>query len=551
MQRVSVVIPCYNSGATIRQTVDSVLSQTWGNVEVIVIDDGSTEAATIEVLDSLSGVRLIRQNNAGLPAARNSGFSVATGEYVLPLDADDWLEPDAIEKLMRALIENPEASYAYSYLRLEGEASGILEKNYNFFEQLFLNQIPYSLLMPRFLWRDVGGYDETMRRGYEDWEFNIRLGASGHHGVVVPMPLFHYRVARTGMLLARSNKLHGELWQEIQIKHRLLYRPVQLLKLWKKWYTQPSTYPVWIYFGWLIIHRITPKSLFSLLFRTLRKHSHSKRVSRQVIAGFGEEWSRFTQDEINDEERQKIFDDYFAIFPWSQLPAKAKGADIGCGSGRWATVAAPRVGWLTCVDASSAALNVAKKNLHLHKNVDFLLADVNDLPFSDAELDFAYSLGVLHHVPNTTAALSNIAKTLKPGGHFLLYLYYAFDNRPLWFQLLWRLSDMMRRLISRLPRGARFMVCDVIAATIYWPLGRFASVCERMRIPIKNLPLAYYRDKSFYVMRTDALDRFGTVLEKRFARDQIARLLKQTGFVNIRFSDSEPFWCVVASTPCK
>lgn len=546
-EMVSVVIPCYNSGATIGQTVASVRAQTWRLVDIVVVDDGSTDPSTIAVLDALTGIRLVRQKNAGLPAARNAGFAAAIGDYVLALDADDWLEPDAIDKLVCALERNQGASFAYSYMWLEGEANGVLPKSYNYFEQLFLNQIPYCLLMRRSLWRSIGGHDETMRRGYEDWEFNIRLGACGHYGVVVPRPLFHYRVASKGMLLARSNRLHGELWSEIQRKNAATYRLSNLFRLWKEWRLKPSTYPLWLYFFWLSAHRILPQKIFALLFKKLRKHSHSRRVSKRVIDGFGEEWTRFDQQQLTAKERQKIFDDYFAIFPWHELPDGSKGADIGCGSGRWAGVVAPRVGWLTCLDAGSATLKIARRNLAGCENVDFKQASVNDLPFANGELDFAYSLGVLHHVCDTEGALRCIARAIRPGGHFLLYLSYAFDSRPPWFRKLWSFTNLARKLISHLPRTPRFIVCEAIAAFVYWPLGRLTALCKRMNISVKNVPLAYYADKSFYVMRTDALDRFGTSLEKRYTKNEIACLLTNAGFEKISFSDKEPFWCALAT----
>lgn len=546
MQRVSIVIPCYNSGATINQTIDSAKAQTWGDVEIIVVDDGSCDPVTVATLDALSGIRLLRQPNAGLPAARNAGIAAATGDYVLPLDADDWLEPEAVAALLSTLQATPTATYAYSHMQLEGEAQGVLAKSYNFFEQLFLNQMPYSLLLPKDVWKKVGGYDETMHRGYEDWEFNIKLGIHGYFGVVVPRPLFHYRVTSGGMLLSRSNRLHGELWREIQDKHTSTYLAGNLIAVWRDWRNKPATYPLWMYFGWLFIHRLLPQASFSALFRYLRLHSHSRRVTNQVVNAFGEEWSRFPQHEMAESERQEIFDDYFSDFPWDDLPENSRGADIGCGSGRWATVAAPRVGWLTCVDASAAALEVARKNMAGQENVDFRQADVKQLPFADGELDFAYSLGVLHHVPDTTDALCSIARKLKPGGFLLLYLYYGFDNRPPWFRLLWRIADLMRRLICHLPSVLRFAVCDTIAVFVYWPLGRLAALLAKLGMQVGNFPLAYYKDKSFYVMRTDALDRFGTRLEKRFRRDQIAAMLENAGFENAQFSDTEPFWCAVA-----
>jgi glycosyltransferase involved in cell wall biosynthesis len=282
---VSVVIPCFNSGSTIAQTIDSIKDQTWLNVEIVVVDDGSDDAATQEVLNALKGVTLLKQKNKGLPAARNAGISIARGEYVMPLDADDWLEPKAIEKILCALHSNHRASFAYSYIKLEGEAQGVLQKNYNFFEQLFLNQMPYCLLMPKKLWVDVGGYDETMRRGYEDWEFSIRLGASGKFGLVIPEALFHYRVSRHGMLLSKSSSLHGELWGEIQSKHRDLFRLPALWGCWRKWSSYPSSYPLTLYFLWIGLHKLLPPSIFKRLFQLLKNYSQSKKVTKSARFG--------------------------------------------------------------------------------------------------------------------------------------------------------------------------------------------------------------------------------------------------------------------------
>jgi ubiquinone/menaquinone biosynthesis C-methylase UbiE len=171
---------------------------------------------------------------------------------------------------------------------------------------------------------------------------------------------------------------------------------------------------------------------------------------------------------------------------------------------------------------------------------------VDSLPFVDGELDFAYSLGALHHVPNIRGALREVARTLRPGGHFFVYLYYAFDNRPPWFRIIWRITDLVRRQVSHLPRTPRFLVCEAIAAIIYWPLARLAALFRRLKLPTKNFPLVYYSDKSFYVMRTDALDRFGTSLEKRYTQNEIASLLSDAGFEKISFSDHEPYWRTLA-----
>ena len=269
-------------------------------------------------------------------------------------------------------------------------------------------------------------------------------------------------------------------------------------------------------------------------------------IDAQVVKAFGEEWVRFSQDELGEAERKAIFNDYFVNFPWDTLGADACGADIGCGSGRWASIVAPRVGKLYCVDASIDALDVAKRNLAKHTNITFEHSDVGNLPFNEEELDFAYSLGVLHHVPNTAGAIADIARVLKPGAPFLAYLYYAFDNRPLWFKLLWQIADNIRWLICRMPSVFRFIVCDLIATFVYYPLARIVAIFKYLGFQTRQWPLYYYWDKSYYVMRTDALDRFGTRLEQRFNRDQIVGMLQAAGLSDIRFSTSEPFWCVIA-----
>ena len=274
-------------------------------------------------------------------------------------------------------------------------------------------------------------------------------------------------------------------------------------------------------------------------------------VDVQVTEGFGDEWSRFPQDQLSDADKEKVFADYFSIFPWALLPEGGGiGADLGCGSGRWATLMAPKAAKLHCLDASSTALAVARKNVTLACNnlpceVEFHHASVGDPPFPDASLDFAYSLGVLHHIPDTEQAIVSISAKLKKGAPFLVYLYYAFDNRPSWYRGLWKASEIFRWGTSRLPFGLRFVVSQIFAAVIYWPFARFGLLLERLQMLPAAWPLGYYRDKAFYVMRTDALDRFGTRLEKRFTRRQIRAMLEAAEFGDIRFSEQAPFWVAV------
>jgi SAM-dependent methyltransferase len=270
-------------------------------------------------------------------------------------------------------------------------------------------------------------------------------------------------------------------------------------------------------------------------------------VDRKVAQGFGDEWSTFRQDgdSLSPDERRAIFDSYFRIFPWHLLPTESVGLDAGCGSGRWSMLVAPRVGHLHLLDASAAALAVARANLHDFANVTFHECSVGDIPLPDGSLDFAFSLGVLHHVPDTEGAVRAIAAKLKPGAPFLLYLYYALDNRPAWYRTLWKVSDFFRVVVSRQPHPVRLALSGLIAALVYWPLARAAALLSAAGASTATLPLAYYSDKSFYVMRTDAYDRFCTRLEKRFTRAEIEAMMRCGGLEQIRFSDCAPYWCAV------
>lgn len=270
-------------------------------------------------------------------------------------------------------------------------------------------------------------------------------------------------------------------------------------------------------------------------------------LDRRVTRGFGREWSTFRQDadHLPQWQRQEIFEDYFRVFPWHLLPPGAVGIDVGCGTGRWSMLVAPRVGHLHLLDASAEALAVAKENLKHVANVSFHAKSVGEIPLPAQSLDFAYSLGVLHHVPDTQAAIDAIAGKLKPGAPFLVYLYYALDNRPAWYRAVWRTTNLARLVISRLPYPLRLVVSQIIAALVYWPLARSARLFSRLGLSAKSLPLSYYADKSFYVMRTDAYDRFCTRLEKRFTRDEIEAMLNRAGFDDVRFSERMPFWCAV------
>ena len=265
----------------------------------------------------------------------------------------------------------------------------------------------------------------------------------------------------------------------------------------------------------------------------------------KTIEGFGDEWSRVVQSGLTDQDHEDMFNGYFSIFAWDQLPENSVGLDMGCGSGRWAIKVAPRVKQLHCIDASKDALEVAKKNLAGMSNCQFHLASVVDIPLLDESADFAYCLGVLHHIPDTADGIKACVGKLKKGGPCLLYLYYAFDNKPSWYRLIWKLSETGRFFVSVMPFPLRYISSQIIALLVYWPIARLARLLGNTGFNVDSFPLSYYKDRSFYVMRTDSLDRFGTRLEKRFTKKQIIKMMEGAGLENILFSNTKPYWCAV------
>lgn len=268
-------------------------------------------------------------------------------------------------------------------------------------------------------------------------------------------------------------------------------------------------------------------------------------VDDRVVADFGSEWARFPNSKLGEAELAAMFHDYAAIFPWDELPPDPIGFDAGCGSGRWARFFAPRVGRLHCVDASHEALDVARSNLTEFENVRFHHEDLTTMSLEPASCDFGYSLGVLHHVPDTERALRACVDRLKPGAPFLLYLYYDLeDARPI-HRMLLRGVTGCRRVSSRLPRILKVAFADVVAVVAYYPMARLARLVERSGRNPAGLPLHQYRHRSLSVMRNDALDRFGTRLEKRFSRVEVRSMMEAAGLEAVEVADGPPWWVAV------
>ena len=271
-----------------------------------------------------------------------------------------------------------------------------------------------------------------------------------------------------------------------------------------------------------------------------------KNIDKKVVSDFGKEWLLYNHKNIDKHDLKETFYQYFNIFPFYEINKKSEGFDMGSGSGRWAKFIVNKVGLLNCVEPSKEAIDVSKKNLANFNNVKFHNYSVSDDILDEKSQDFGYCLGVLHHIPDTFDGIKSCARILKPNAPFLLYLYYNFENKPLSFRVIWKISNLLRILIAYMPHKTKVNITKIIAVLIYLPLARFALVMSKIGFNSTNIPLSYYKDKSLYIMQNDSLDRFGTTLEKRFSKLEIEKMLIDAGFKNIVFSNQEPFWVCLA-----
>ena len=198
MERVSVIMPCYNDGQYIEEALYSLRAQTYLNWELIVIDDGSDEPETLRVLEQLEEmpyVRLLHTNHVRPAGARNAGIRAARGTYILPLDADDTIEPTYMEKAVRILNENPSVGVVYCRADLFGEQSGPWYlPDYSLRAMLQDNIVFVTSMFRREDWERVGGFNTNMHAGREDYDFWLSILELDREVVQIPEVLFHYRI---------------------------------------------------------------------------------------------------------------------------------------------------------------------------------------------------------------------------------------------------------------------------------------------------------------------------------------------------------------------
>jgi SAM-dependent methyltransferase len=183
----------------------------------------------------------------------------------------------------------------------------------------------------------------------------------------------------------------------------------------------------------------------------------SGNLDAATVEGFGKECGKFTKETLSAAEQQQLFAKYFPLSDWSKKPKRA--LDMRSVSGMWDVLVSPLVGELDATDASSEALDVARRNVP-EPNVPFVECSPETLPFPSEQFDFIFLLGVLHHPPDARAEIGSLASKLAPDGRLFSYFCYAFANRPACFRGIWKLSDLIRTRVRRLPFSLRYVMSN-------------------------------------------------------------------------------------------
>ncbi len=278
----------------------------------------------------------------------------------------------------------------------------------------------------------------------------------------------------------------------------------------------------------------------------MSQRDKDENIDQGVIDGFGHEWAAFDYAESETAEALDAqFAAYCAPLDLAQFDlANSVAGDFGAGSGRWSSRLAPYFSLVYALEPSDGASQVLKKKFADDPKIVVLqeTVGVNSIPVGS--LDLAMSLGVLHHIPDTALAIKDVARSIKPGGVFLCYLYYSLENKPAYYRLIFKGVNLVRRVISASPQRVRRLSATIIAALVYWPLARLSKVLNKLGRNTANLPLHHYADMPFVMLANDALDRFGTSLEQRFSKAEITEMLRTADFdlTTLRFSEIEPFW---------
>lgn len=224
---ITVIIPCYNDGQYIMEALQSIYNQTLLPETIIIVDDGS-DASTKKILTAINHplVQVVYQENKGVSAARNRAIAMAQTDYIVNLDADDYYEPTFFEKAVALLNQDHEVVAVSSYCRIfkAKKTIEIIEPKGGSLKNLIVkNQSRASAMFTKKAWLTVGGFDEKMKEGYEDWEFWIAILKLGGTILVIQEVLSHYRIKKVSRDQTALKKHDFELRNYIYLKHKEVY----------------------------------------------------------------------------------------------------------------------------------------------------------------------------------------------------------------------------------------------------------------------------------------------------------------------------------------
>lgn len=234
MSKVSIIIPCFNQGEYLEDAIESAWNQTHPPHEIIVVNDGSTDNSA-EIAERYmfkqfplleSPVRVIHQVNKGLSSARNTGIMAATGDYILPLDADDILMENAIEVITRKILETNSDVIAPSFIEFGTSDRKVIVQPFTLDDLKQANRLGYFSAIKRSVLIEVGGYNPKMKWGYEDWDLWFDLIKRGKSFMILngeEYILVKYRVKEHSML-TNAVQHHQELTNQIMLNHPELFR---------------------------------------------------------------------------------------------------------------------------------------------------------------------------------------------------------------------------------------------------------------------------------------------------------------------------------------
>ena len=273
-------------------------------------------------------------------------------------------------------------------------------------------------------------------------------------------------------------------------------------------------------------------------------NSEDDNIDQVTVESFGEEWSKFNY--FDEKEIENIGNEYFDIVDFSKYDEQSTVLDVGCGTGRWSIYLSSKFSNVYAMDPSKAIYAAANLTKDI-PGVHLIKASAENIPFEDETFDLVISLGVLHHIPDTQKALNTIVKKVNKGGQCLIYLYYALDNRSFFYKMIFYISSFFRFFISKSPSFLKKIICDLIAIFVYLPFILLSKLVKTVLGEKwgNKIPLSYYSNKSFNVIRNDSLDRFGTPLEQRFTKVQIEKMMREAGLSDIQFSKNQPYWHVI------